>query len=531
MNVSLSDSITDLASLIANYEPSELDTGMTTTQLRTRLTSANYADPQFRLWSREQGCLSDYDPSPVCVTSGQYTFGNMGNIRDPFWAQLPSGFSTGLVQQFAPCVNFTSKYENITAAEFPENCDQIQGALFYHYDNRTEYDGYAIDVCMPYNVSVSPWKAQRSRQDFTEELYLNITFSGFDAKSLQFKSSTPKAGTYAFKATLTTTGGYFELPNYMNGHLPGPLLDDDPEPHCGQQCPDQYFEPIGPDSVTRDVFDDPIPSYPYRSLAYIMNKGPLVSIALALFGPGSYLDIRRTVIEAYQHRSEDFIGCVAIVPIMDLLTAPHEDAFQVSESLGPCVDSTHLDLFDILSSYIWLFAASSGNNLPSAERIQDALTASAFLAVDIWFGSTLGAELFVSNKPSDDLQIPFISPAGVVLVSVVLGIYLTFMLALSVYSAWTPRWTNQLDSFAMMRIGGSLPRRVPFLLAHSPGKVDALDKLPGWIGDVAGAQGGEVNRVGELGLGGEAPVKRGARYRCYPVNTRTESESSDTEHS
>jgi hypothetical protein len=82
----------------------------------------------------------------------------------------------------------------------------------------------------------------------------------------------------------------------------------------------------------------------------------------------------------------------------------------------------------------------------------------------------------------------------------------------------------------MMRIGGSRPDQFPFLLTHSPGKVKDLDELPGWIGYVAGAQSGEVSRVGELGLGGDAPVKRGARYRSYPVNTGTESESSDIRH-
>jgi hypothetical protein len=117
-----------------------------------------------------------------------------------------------------------------------------------------------------------------------------------------------------------------------------------------------------------------------------------------------------------------------------------------------------------------------------------------------------------------DQQVPDISHAGVVLISVLLGTYLACMLGLSLYSAWTPRWTNQLDAFAVMRITAAVPGRFPLRLAHSPDEVEDLDKLPGWIGGATGVEGGGVDGVGELGLGGEMPLGGKKRYRCYAAD-------------
>lgn len=82
---------------------------------------------------------------------------------------------------------------------------------------------------MPGNLTQSPWKSTRDRQDFEEVLYLNITSWG--------NSQAPiNAGQGLFRITLNTSAGYFELPNYMNGGIPGPLLAKDPNSICGNAC-------------------------------------------------------------------------------------------------------------------------------------------------------------------------------------------------------------------------------------------------------------------------------------------------------
>jgi hypothetical protein len=60
---------------------------------------------------------------------------------------------------------------------------------------------------------------------------------------------------------------------------------------------------------------------------------------------------------------------------------------------------------------------------------------------------------------------PTFSSGGVVTVSILLGLYLLILLGLGYYSTRSPRWTEQLDSFAMMRIGASVADDIPLLAA------------------------------------------------------------------
>lgn len=269
------------------FEEGQFYDGQSTVDLRSRLASAGRTDPQFRMWSTQPGCVrspSSESTAPFCANAGQYTFESMSRIRDPFWAPLPSDFNTGLIRQFAPRVNFKSKYESIPTNAFPQNCDQISDALFLHYENMTVFGGYAVDVCMLENVTQSPWKAQRSRQDFSEELYVKMKLT--KSAGMFWDDSVFVPGDYALKVTLNTTAGYFELPNYMSGQQSGPVLDDGPIPDHYQNFP--YLNDIsgyGPESIPPNL---------NLTLAYPMNKGPLLSTALALFGAGSYLDIRHS---------------------------------------------------------------------------------------------------------------------------------------------------------------------------------------------------------------------------------------------
>lgn len=68
-------------------------------------------------------------------------------------------------------------------------------------------------------------------QDFSEELYLNVTIADI---------WTPAPLNHTLlKIIVNTTAGYFELPNYMNDGVAGPLLDQDPRNLCGHDCEPQ----------------------------------------------------------------------------------------------------------------------------------------------------------------------------------------------------------------------------------------------------------------------------------------------------
>jgi hypothetical protein len=122
----------------------------------------------------------------------------------------------------------------------------------------------------------------------------------------------------------------------------------------------------------------------------------------------------------------------------------------------------------------------------------------------------------VSYDMGADVQIPHISRAGIIFVSVLLGLDLACLLVLSLYSAWIPRWTGTLDSFAMLRIGASISERVPLLAAQDVGRIKILDETPGWMGN---ASDGEI---GELCLGGQRPLEKTRCYRCYDTDHATQ---------
>ncbi|CAG8386465.1 unnamed protein product [Penicillium salamii] len=486
----------------------EVDIFESTTQLRSRLMSTGTSDPQFRLWTREAGCNNSSDGNnKACAEYGQSTFASMYNTTESFWAQPPVGFQTGLWKQLAPRINFTTLHDKISPDDFPTDCQNKPDALYMHYANMTEIGGYIVDICMPGNQTKSPWKATRERQDLVEELYVKATLD-WDFEPID-KQNPPSwaPGNYTFKITLNTTAGYFELPNYHNNQRPGPLLNDPGkylEKGCGAQCEYQTVRSYDFDRK-RSLEETPKNEAEKAlgdiadKLSYLVSKGPLLSITLALFTQGSYLDIRHTVLEGYQSWARDAIGggCVDIPPLVKLLHG--EDVNTISGDLDPCVSGTRtmdMGAVRIVMSYIYLFTGEEryhgygAGTSPSAKRIEDAFNAAAFIATDLWMQQAITGYIGETEGTLNwdlgvDQQVPDISKAGMILISILLGVYLFCILGLSLYVAWTPRWTNQLDSFAMMRIVSAAPGCFPLRLAHNPDEVKDLDELPGWIGGTA----------------------------------------------
>ncbi|GAB1739993.1 hypothetical protein NU219Hw_g4919t1 [Hortaea werneckii] len=146
---------------------------------------------------------------------GGATFGVLSLLEEPYLAQLPTDYNTGVVRQFIPRFNISISRENITEQGMPKECNVDQpGAFYVNYanevkdGNRTEGD-WALEACMPANQQRSPWQATRSRQDFTETLYLKLRS---DPHSIDFPGVPLRsAQDCTFKITLSTTAGYFEF--------------------------------------------------------------------------------------------------------------------------------------------------------------------------------------------------------------------------------------------------------------------------------------------------------------------------------
>jgi hypothetical protein len=468
----------------------------------------------------------------------------MSLLEDPFFAQLPSGFSTGLIRQFAPRINSTARRENITKDEFPQGCDALPDAFYVRYENVSalnDFPGFAFEACMPANMSAAPWRATRDRQDFSEVLYLAVNLTTAGGWELQVPT-----GAYFTRITVNTSVGFFELPNYMNGGIAGPLLAEDPTIRapgkCDLDCETQTLDDFSSKSrrATPSTNPNGTAFNATHNLENNVNKGPLLQTALALFGLGSFIDVRTRALQsnsfgmdnttAFQlYRSGQCTG--GMVPFLPLLRDEIGQG-QVGNPIDGCsrqltpepADSAQLETMYYLSSFV--FNTYDGF---AGERITNAFSAAAFLANQAWMLSAFDGRLMVQYDLGADMQVPVLSLTGIIVVSVLLGLFLLVLLGVAVYAWRTPTWTTTLDAFAMLRIGAAVgaplrPTRDSdeaenerLLLFPRNGAVGvaALDQTPGWVGDVSHAEGGEV--MGQLALGtGRKITGRGGRlkYRC-----------------
>ena len=115
---------------------------------------------------------------------------------------------------------------------------------------RDNMDSWGLEACMPGHMTKTPWRSTRDRQDFGEELFLNVTVTGENVDLvLPMEEENLAALSYPenryYKVTLNTTAGYFELPNYKNGGFAGPLLEKDPNGICGNSCESEGLLGLG----------------------------------------------------------------------------------------------------------------------------------------------------------------------------------------------------------------------------------------------------------------------------------------------
>lgn len=242
------DDVSDLADILDFTEPTQkTNTNSQEIVLRTRiaLTATNNVATQGRLWSGQSiNCSSQIlpfrhiedRPKACTLRFPGKTLGNMSLLPDPFLAQLPSDYGTGLIRQYLLRINSTAQRNVITESE-SSGCENQPGAFYVKYGAinpniwiTTLWDNWTFIACMPADSTRPPWRLTRDRQDFSESLYLNLSSL---ATHPEYRDESPEDLGKYFRITVNTTAGYFELPNYMNGQQPGPLLDLDPTGSCG----------------------------------------------------------------------------------------------------------------------------------------------------------------------------------------------------------------------------------------------------------------------------------------------------------
>ncbi|KAI0168750.1 hypothetical protein BJ166DRAFT_463050, partial [Pestalotiopsis sp. NC0098] len=510
--------IINLVDMSDHVQSSYIGSDYTVVLARSRLSSTRVTDIQARLWSQEgRNCTeNEGSTSDVCqFGGGQHTLASLPSMDDPFFSELPYTTSTGLLSQFAPRANSTASREIIANEDFPTDCDQNPNGFYIHYNNTSEdassgnrTSSYSVEVCMPGDVTQPAWETNRTRQDRNEELYLKIRLDN---------CSHYPTGEWSRRITLNTTVGYFELPNYANGELPGPLLED-PDNLCGSSCKDQGTIRENKLKPRAAATDSGTAVNATSGVLSNYKKGPLLTMAMALFGIGSFLDVVDDL-AAYReaHREVDLEAkgeCITTVPFLQLTRTVENDNTDLSDKfpfLDPCLefqatattettDITGVDATNLAAEYLWI--------------IVNALEAAAFITNEVWMVDDpriTSRHLTVNSDMGEDTQKPGISDVGIAIVSILLLLDLFCLAALALYSARVPRWTEQLDSFAMMRLGAAMADDLPLQVANKTERISILDETPGCIGDATGGEG----TVGELGIGAKTPLRARRRYTCY----------------
>ncbi|KAF4257559.1 hypothetical protein CNMCM8812_006726 [Aspergillus fumigatus] len=486
------------------------------------LPSLEYPDAAISLIGNDilavRRALSDADSVTVQPflwqnTSGVqlHTLSDILSLNDSFYAQLPTGFNTGVLRQFAPRVNSTATYETILASEFPSNCDSTPGSFYSrHYSEyaMSEYRRiWGVTACMPSNWTKSQWQKTRARQEFSETLYLNFTSSKGNS------GDTPADGKL-YRVTVSTTAGYFELPNNMNDGKHGPLLEQDPVGLCGADCHYQTFDPdLSLSRIRRDniTTTDTLDAVSWDPLATV-SKGPLLTTALALFGPGSFLDTFAAKIwainDSFNRANVTARICLDGPPLLDLML------YQSYSTKHYCLDAPMGTRYGasaadpLIHQWIDYF-------LKVEDRFPMLFTAAAFLSNKQLLESVSG-QWWIYQDLGTEMIIPTISLAGIIVGSIMMALYIIPMVGLAFYAAWYPRWTERLDSFTMLRLGATIgDKLLPLRAAKSVDRIPVLDEIPGVVRDVSIPDGNVVLPVGTLGLGDGRPLEGQRRYEAY----------------
>ena len=207
---------------------SEVNALLATVLARWAMQSVQANESQAQFWQEHVQCtepLLRKGNSWVCPST--ITFSNVASLKPPygpFMVQLPANYSTGLLLQYAPRVNISTTYERISATEI-SNCESQPHALSLNFSKNSvdppTVTDWGLQACMPGSLE-TPWKATRARQDFSEVLFLNVTYPDLTGRSLGGLVSE-----YT-KVIMNPTAGYFELPNIMDDQVSGALLRDGP---------------------------------------------------------------------------------------------------------------------------------------------------------------------------------------------------------------------------------------------------------------------------------------------------------------
>ena len=129
-----------------------------------------------------------------------------------FVAAFPNGTTTGVLRHRVMRFNSSVACTEIEQSSFPLSCkDQ---ALFTA--SFSQSDQLGLRICVPGQRGLFPWSISRRRQDIAEEMFVDVNTTDSSGAPMN----------YTRHCIAKTTRGYFEMGNYRNEYVPGPLLEN-----------------------------------------------------------------------------------------------------------------------------------------------------------------------------------------------------------------------------------------------------------------------------------------------------------------
>lgn len=464
------------------------------------------------LWRPDRG---SYLPNSTQCTNGGMTYLSLTTEPEAWISQLRSDFSTGVKQsQYVPRINTSVEVELLN--ELPTECNTLDAALLINYagssidkdGNDTLIFDWSVRVCIPEYPSRA-FNDTDDAQTLIETAYFDLyTYNIMDRYYHNIS-----------KITMSTTAGYFELPNYNSKNAPGPLM----QYFTSSTQPDRQYPRRSMPNYAISLEKNATQKNP--DLEIMPNSGPLVNIIYALFGNGSLPSIYSNENATYNPgvpvlgNKGNQLPCVDLVPLYALAHAYSPNNGSSYDSRGnECLSYYDVALGDQMHFFI-------SNLVLPTQALERVFRAAAYMYHEIWLSRPSVFTINVEYDAGQDLQKPGLNDRRIVALTIAIAVFLLSLLMLAVYASFSKTWTYSLDAHALLRIGAELGREaLPFLVIRDAHHIGELDELPGWVGDVTGDEDITERKLGMAWNGKErqhvSPVKKDGVYLSYPEMQR-----------
>ncbi|KAF4976454.1 hypothetical protein FZEAL_6892 [Fusarium zealandicum] len=434
--------------------------------------------------------------------------------RHFFVSSVPAGTSTGVYRQHA--VRMDSEITCEEAEDFPETCEGD-----HPFETSFSDSLLKIDICVKGSSTKTPWTTSRDKQEHSETLWLKMDSW---VESYYYSSYS----NFSLRCESTSRRGWFELPNHKNNSATGQMLDKWPSKEELANSFNDYvgeysFKHADSEPKSDDTTDDSGVE-PWKD-GIIPTPGPLTTAAMAMFGNESFFDVAKAADNESSYQTAYQICQQHRLPFLNFFNArgDYTRKFWSFCNRPDLVGNEMPETLDLLRAYFEILsdASTTRDILQVGTYIANEalLTTAADRSDPIWRGGKGDARLIWSS-PGHTIVKPKQNMAGMILISVLIGLQALTLCLLVAYIYSVPTWTSDLDADALAQIGAELrdwgqPRPE---LKHISGLVGVVETRGHETASVRALsmQDGEqpaASTAVRLGLGGEGVISSSKKMK------------------